>query len=98
MNRLTQRDEYGNADIIALSDVMPELYASLSFSETNALTEALNRLGKYEDTGFTPEEIEKLKKELYLTDTYVCKPKESDDNERKEREAIPYCGAHMIDE
>lgn len=49
MSRLTQRDEYGNAEIIALSDVMPELYAELSFSETNALTNALNKLADYED-------------------------------------------------
>lgn len=49
MTRLTERDEFGNADIIALSDVMPELYAELSFSETNALTDALNKLGRYED-------------------------------------------------
>ena len=60
MERLTERDEFGNADIIALSDVMPELYAELSFSETNALTDALNRLAAYEDTGLEPEEIEKL--------------------------------------
>ncbi len=49
MYRLTEIDEYGNADIIALSDVMPELYAELSFSEVNALTDALNRLAAYED-------------------------------------------------
>jgi len=49
MERLTERDEFGNADIIALSDVMPELYAELSFSETNALTDALNKLADYED-------------------------------------------------
>lgn len=49
MDRLTQRDEYGNADIIALSDVMPEVYAGLSFGEANALTAALNRLADYED-------------------------------------------------
>ncbi len=61
MDRLTEIDEYGNADIIALSDVMPELYAELSFSEANALTETLNRLAAYEDTGLTPEEIMKLK-------------------------------------
>lgn len=60
MDRLTERDEYGNADIIALSDVMPELYAELSFSETNALTAALNRLAAYEDTGLSPEEINTL--------------------------------------
>lgn len=47
--RLTQRDEFGNAEIIALSDTMPELYAGLSFSETNALTYALNKLADYED-------------------------------------------------
>lgn len=57
MERLTNWDEYGNADIIALSDVMPELYAGLSFSETNAMTDALNRLAAYEDTGLEPEEI-----------------------------------------
>lgn len=37
---------------------------------------ALKRLSEYEDTGWTPEYIEKLKKELYLTGTYVCKPME----------------------
>lgn len=57
MERLTQKDEYGNADIIAISDIMPEIYAGLSFSEANALTEALNRLASYEDTGLTPEEF-----------------------------------------
>lgn len=49
MERLTEWDEFGNADIIALSDMMPEIYAELSFDETNALTEALNRLAAYED-------------------------------------------------
>ncbi|WP_298021068.1 hypothetical protein [uncultured Dysosmobacter sp.] len=62
MERLTERDEYGNADIIALSDMMPKLYAKLSYSETNALTDALNRLAAYEDTGLEPEEVEALKK------------------------------------
>lgn len=55
MERLTERDEYGNADIIALSEVMPELYAELNFSETNALTAVLNRLASYEDTNLEPE-------------------------------------------
>lgn len=49
MARLTDRDEYGNANIIALEDTMPEIYAELSFSETNALTAALNKLADYED-------------------------------------------------
>ncbi len=60
MNRLTERDEFGNADIIALSDIMPEIYAGLSFSEMNALTDVLNRLAAYEDTGLTPKEIKAL--------------------------------------
>ncbi len=61
MKRLTEKDEYGNADIIALSDMMPELYADLSFSETNALTDALNRLAAYEETGLEPEEVAKVR-------------------------------------
>lgn len=64
MDRLTQRDEFGNADIIALSEIMPEIYAELSFYETNALTAALNRLAAYEDTGLTPEEINRQKAEI----------------------------------
>lgn len=57
MRRLTERDEYGNADVVALSDMMPEIYAGLSFSETNAMTDTLNRLAEYEDTGLMPDEI-----------------------------------------
>lgn len=49
MPRLTSRDEYGNAEIIALEDITPQLYEGLSFSETNALTAALNKLADYED-------------------------------------------------
>lgn len=60
MKRLTERDEYGNADIIALDDVMPEIYAELSFDEANGLTDALNRLADYEDTGLMPEDIKEL--------------------------------------
>lgn len=60
MDRLTERDEYGNADIIALSDIMPDIYSGLSFSETNFLTDALNRLAEYEDTGLDPAEIKVL--------------------------------------
>lgn len=66
MTRLTQWDEYGNADIIALSDMMPEIYAELSFSEANALTDALNLLGTYEDTGLTPADIRDLRNEFCL--------------------------------
>lgn len=62
MKRLTERDECGTVYIIALDDIMPELYAELSFSETNALTEALNRLAAYEETGLLPEDCAEYKK------------------------------------
>lgn len=47
--RLTERDEYGNAVLITLSDVMPKLYAGLSYKESILLIEALNKLADYED-------------------------------------------------
>lgn len=52
------------ADIISLSDIIPEIYGRLTFPEVNALTTALNRLAAYEDTGFSPEEINAMKIEL----------------------------------
>lgn len=75
MKRLTQWNEYGNADIIALSDTTPEAYvslgggagfAALSFSQANALTDALNRLATYEDTDLTPSDIKDLRNELCI--------------------------------
>lgn len=61
MKRFTKRDEYGNADIIGLSDVMPDIYGGLMFEDANVLTAALNRLAAYEDTGLAPGEVELLK-------------------------------------
>lgn len=61
MKRLTERDEYGNADIIVLSDIMPDIYGRLTFPVANALTTAVNRLDAYEDTGLSPEEINAMK-------------------------------------
>lgn len=43
----------------------------------HGVDEALKQLAAYENTGFTPEQIEKLKKELYLTGTYVSERKEN---------------------
>ena len=63
MERLTEYDEFGNADIIALAGVMQELYEGLSFNETNALTDVLDHLAAYEDTGLTPQEITNLQKQ-----------------------------------
>ena len=45
--RLTERDMFGNADIIDLST--EKLYSELCFSETNLLTKALNKLAFLED-------------------------------------------------
>lgn len=55
MNRLTERDEYGNADIIGIDSA--DLQMNLDFDDFNKVTYALNRLAAYEDTGLTPENI-----------------------------------------
>lgn len=49
MDRLTRKDEYGYAVIIALSDSMDELYAKLSSPEYNALFDAIEKLADYEE-------------------------------------------------
>lgn len=38
-----------------------DLQCNLAFDEFNRVTQALNRLAHYEDTGLTPEEIIELK-------------------------------------
>lgn len=45
--RLTERDEYGNADIIGLST--EKLFGELYFDEINLLTKVLNKLAFLED-------------------------------------------------
>ncbi|MBD5499103.1 MAG: hypothetical protein HDR11_15350 [Lachnospiraceae bacterium] len=47
MERLTQYDEFGNADIIGIDS--EALQCNLCFEEFNKVTSALNRLAKYED-------------------------------------------------
>lgn len=49
MDRLTERDEFGNADIIGVDS--QDLTEALDFDQLNLVTEALNRLAAYEDTG-----------------------------------------------
>lgn len=75
MERLTERDEFGNADITGVDS--ESLQLSLSFEEFNKVTEALNKLAEYEDLegkgemlrrkaeyiyakGLFPEEYEKM--------------------------------------
>lgn len=45
--RITERDEYGNADIIDVN--MVALCSHLTFADMNRVTEALNRLAELED-------------------------------------------------
>ena len=45
--RLTTRDEFGNADIIGVDSARLQLH--LDYDEINRVTEALNRLARYED-------------------------------------------------
>ena len=59
IKRLTERDEYGNANIIGVDSA--ELQLNLEFDELNRVTNALNRLAGYEDSGLSPEEITVLK-------------------------------------
>lgn len=63
MERLTERDEYGNADIIGVNGA--DLMLNLEYDSLVRVAEALNRLAAYEDTGLMPEEAEAYKmKEL----------------------------------
>ncbi len=47
MERLTERDEFGNADIIGVDGM--DLQCNLGFDEFNKVTNTLNRLAEYED-------------------------------------------------
>lgn len=61
MERFTERDEYGNADIIGVDSF--DLQGGLHFEDFNKVTDALNRLADYEDSGLTPQEIRSLQAE-----------------------------------
>ena len=56
MGRFTERDEYGNADIIVVSSL--DLQFNLALEEFNKVTNALNKLAGYEEL----EEQKKLMK------------------------------------
>lgn len=47
MERLTERDEYGNANIIGVDSA--DLQLNLEFDAMNKVTETLNKLAAYED-------------------------------------------------
>ena len=54
MERLTERDEYGNANIIGVNGA--ELKRYLDLEAIIILIDALNRLAEFEDSGLTPAE------------------------------------------
>ena len=47
MKRLTERDEFGNADIVGVD--MADLQLNLDFEQFNLVTAALNKLADYEE-------------------------------------------------
>lgn len=47
MRRLTERDEFRNADIIGVDSA--DLQCNLAYDEFNRVTDALNKLAEYED-------------------------------------------------
>lgn len=47
MGRLTERDEFGNANILGVDSM--DLQCNLGFEEFNRVTKALNKLADYED-------------------------------------------------
>ena len=47
MERLTKKDEYGNADILGIDS--GDLQLNLDFESFNKVTNALNKLAEYED-------------------------------------------------
>lgn len=47
MERLTVRDEYGNADIIGV--LSSDIQLNLNYKDFNRVTDALNKLADYED-------------------------------------------------
>lgn len=68
-----------DADYSSTSSIMKRYTRVLETGKiypTHGVNEALKQLAAYENTGFTPEQIEKLKKELYLTGKYwnICLP------------------------
>lgn len=66
MNRLTDWDEYGNANPTAqaLADAYEDIWLGLDFDTANDMTHLLNTLGTYEDTGLAPADIQTMRNEL----------------------------------
>lgn len=74
--RLTERDEFGNADIIGVDTA--DLQFNLDFEQMNLVTDALNKLADYEESNMAAEverlraENEKLKKLIPSEPVNTC--------------------------
>ena len=75
MARLTERDEFGNVDIVGAYMLQRDL--ELDFTELNLVTEALNKLARLEDLEeIFPEMIDSLQAEADGMAEYYDKPKD----------------------
>lgn len=82
MERLTERDEYGNADIVGVDS--GELQLNLEFEEFNLVTGALNRLADYEDLNLTADEVRDNANAFAKDRAYFFEEKEKMQEEIKE--------------
>ena len=80
--RITERDEYGNADIIDVN--MVALCSHLTFADMNRVTEALNRLAELEDKIESGELVEVPKGAVALTPEERADKVRLTDEERKQ--------------
>lgn len=89
--RLTQRNEFGNAEIILLNNSMSDLYgALLTYKERDALTDALNKLADYEDK-------EENREAPLTADVQEVRPAEWVLQENKHPEAVcSNCGREVV--
>jgi len=95
MDRYTKYDEYKNADIIGIDS--EDLQINLEYKDFNKVTNSLNRLAAYEDTGLTPEKITGLKdykiRYLELEERYKESLKEADmlesENKKLSEKQVP---------
>jgi len=96
--RLTERDEYGNADIVGVDSA--DLQENLEFKALNRVTFALNRLAAYEDVG-SPEEFASLRAQLAESrareQAAIADMKRIVDTVREEREDETCCFACKYD-
>lgn len=94
MTRLTNRDEFGNADIIGVDMT---IFLELPFDEFNLVTRAINKLAYYEEN--EPKKGKWIKTNDYVTCAYGCmdyvKCSCCKNDSLEEGDYCPSCGAKM---